>query len=161
MKNLMTQKFVFGLLAVFVLALGVQGVANAVNKPSTKQSASDRIKPRLIYSTFSLSSITLSPDSLVTTGESVKVTLSSGITPTGTLESHFENRILTLTEVDGVAPDPNASPKVAGKNGKLRVGGSADNPAFSSITVKGYFSAVGGANCQSNGYRCYRWCLVY
>ena len=30
MKNLMTQKFVFGLLMAFVLALGVQGVVDAL-----------------------------------------------------------------------------------------------------------------------------------
>ena len=143
MKNLMTRKFLLGILMTLVLAFSVQGVAEAVNKPSNKQSVTDRIKPRLIFSTFSLPGISLALDDLANTTEAVTVTLSSGITPTGTLESHFSATTLTLTEEGGVAPDLTANPPVTGSNGRLRVGGLADNPAFSSITVMGYFNTVG------------------
>ena len=44
MKHLMTQKFVFGLLAAFVLALGVQGIADATDsqRKANRRSTNNR-----------------------------------------------------------------------------------------------------------------------
>ena len=98
MKTLMTQHSVLGILLAFVLALGVQGVAEAVQKP-TAPSDSD-LNPATVYDvggTVTISALTITPDK-VNSRETVRISKSSGIDLLGNFVGLSS---VTLTEVEG------------------------------------------------------------
>ena len=94
MKNLMTHKFIFGLLMAFVLALGVQGIAEAVQDPNLTATTTEQTVGGQITDVFSLSGLTLDA---ANERESVRITKSGGISLTG---SFTDLSSVTLTEND-------------------------------------------------------------
>ena len=110
-----TRNLCIGVLMGLVLALGLQGTADAVSKPTFKQSVTDIAKFRTLNETFSIS-VSFSFDDLTSTTEAVTITFTDGITPIGQLyDITLASRIGTLTEEGGrlaVDADPDATPPV-------------------------------------------------
>ena len=150
MNNLTTRRIILGLLMVLVLAFGVQGVVEAVSKPSLpNQSVADIAKFRTLNETFSISVGTLSFDDLNNLSEMVTITFSSGITPIGqlygiSLSGSGEGK---LTEKGGRAAadaDPPTSAVTAANGNQFTFSTSTGSVDISrTLTIKGRFSTVG------------------
>ena len=127
MNNLTTRRIVLGLLMALVLALGAQGIAEAVLDPELSQSSSEFFKFRTPNETFSIS-LRLSFDTVNTT-ETITVNFDTGITP---IEKFFdESGIVTLREVGGTE---------TGNGSKFSVG-STGNEVSTSFSIKGRFKS--------------------
>ena len=86
-----------------VLALGVQGIADAITDPKLKQSSSEFFKFRVPNQTFRIS-FTLS-FSETTTNESITIDFSDDITPIGVFQGEAEGADITLTETNAAGDD--------------------------------------------------------
>ena len=144
MNNLTTRKIVLGMLTALVLAFGVQGVADAVSDPApTDQTNADIITNRLVGSQFDVADLTLTGEKISTT-ESVKITISSGITLSEPVHSTSS---VTLTEKEVVDSDPNTE-------GNQRTNGPffhGNTELAASVNVIGHFTTAGKKEIKIQG----------
>ena len=100
MNNLTTRKIVLGLLMALVLAFGVQGVAEAITRPSGQAEAHLNTVHGIVVdvgeSDIDISSINIVPDR-ANSRETVSITKSSGVTLT---DNFYGLSSVSLTEVD-------------------------------------------------------------
>ena len=99
MNNLTTRKIILGLLMVLVLGFGVQGVAEAITRPSGQTEAHlNTVDPDVhdVGGTETVPTTDIAPDR-ANLRETVSITRSSGITLTG---DFYGLSSVTLTEVD-------------------------------------------------------------
>ena len=149
MKNLTTRKIILGLLMAFVLAFGVQRVADAVRDPKLQQSSSDFFKFRTPNTTFSIR-VSLpfdTPENSETAGETVTITFSSGITPIGIFQG--ESSPVTLTEKGGRDADSSANRPVSAANGNEYSFGDNRETNSTTITIEGRFNNTGSQGEQT------------
>ncbi|MYK19286.1 T9SS type A sorting domain-containing protein [Candidatus Poribacteria bacterium] len=114
MKNLMTHKFVFGLLIACVLALGVQGVVDAVVDPAITDATLNPTDLQVVGRSLTIT-VAGTLDAPGTT-ETIKISKSSGIDLTGDFTGLSS---LTLTEDGDVRANPSANPPVNAANGNM------------------------------------------
>ena len=145
MKNLiMTQKFVLSLLMACVLALGVQGLVEAVEKPDAP--ADDVLNPATIYDVGASSvtiSIVLTPDKAGTI-ETVNISRSSGITLTG---AFYTLNSVTLREEE----DTTADPRTNGTEFSYSRGGHKQTVNASNVIIPITFTAKGKQTVRISG----------
>ena len=149
MSNLTTRKIVLGMLMTLVLAFGVQGTADAVKDPKLKQSATDIAKFRTPNEPFSIR-VPLPFDN-AGTEESVTITFSAGITPTGMFHDVTLSNLgaFTLAEKGdraAVAANPNADPPVkavTAANGSEFLFDTDRETNSTTITIQGRFNNDG------------------
>ena len=163
MKNLMTQKFILGLLMMLVLAFGVQGVVDAVEDPGLEQSIDDVITLHRVHSTFSNAELSFIFDK-AGTKETVKISKSSGIDLIGTF---YDRSSVTLTEEGDVKANSKADPQVVAENGDMFTYASdAASIAPTRITVSGRFTKKGKqtvtiSGTDSDGTDAGKWSYTY
>ena len=97
--KILTQKSFIGMLMALVLALGVQGIADAITRPTAQTEAHANTVDstvRDVGGSIQIAATNIVPDR-ANLRETVKITKSSGITLTG---SYYGLSSVTLTEVD-------------------------------------------------------------
>ena len=141
MKNLIKQKFVFGLLIACVLALGVAGIADAVTLAKTNSDGSDLSDPDITGPAGDLATIAVNSNQRFNIYFTVTPTVAANITRTanGVTQNVAQS---TTTRID-----PTNGYKIT----TIDVSGTATDVRLIASSIRGYKSDGAGGNRAATG----------